>query len=282
MYMKNQSDSIEFGADDSALVRFYHEVVVQSIIYIERTNLETGTVESGTGTMFMVQGNKTDGWLACICTASHVVSEATGARYEYRLIRFSHDDPEEPTRRVATFKSGASGPRDPGVVYYNGIDKDVIDLGFVRAPQFADDGMPFLGVAADGALVPGQIIPSETNLSAWTSEGSSIAWAGYAGLAAEIAGRPIPCYFEGSISAVVMRKEGPLYLIDGSNTFGVSGGPVWAVCSRFGRPRMIGVISSYKYRRDVPFMPGFAHAVPIQPLVSYLAENWKVKFHLPS
>lgn len=277
--METPPIGLKLGEEDSPLVRFYHEAVAPALVYVERTDLTSGRTESGTGTIFMVQGNERDGWLPLICTASHVVAEVPGDQFEYRLCRYDFDDPLNPKERVATFRSGGKGPRDPAVFYYSGPHSSIIDIGFVRGPLLSDDGSPFLAIAVDGRPEAKEVIPIETDPRAWTAEGSRVAWAGYAALASEIASRPTPCYFEGSMSALILRKEGPLYLLDGHNTFGVSGGPVWAESALWKRPRLIGVISSYRHLR-ASAMPGFAHAVPIQPLWSYLKEEWNVKANL--
>lgn len=69
----------------------------------------------------------------------------------------------------------------------------------------------------------------------------------------------------------MINKDGypPLYVIDGHNTFGVSGGPVWGYFDNSGEIELAGVIVRYAAESSGN-LPGFVFATPIHPLITYL------------
>jgi len=258
--------------DDSPLVHAFHTRIQRSIVYIERTCLATGATVSGTGTVFGYQGNKQHGWLPCIASAGHVLRTTTASESRFRIQQFDWSNSSNPTSRSLEFETSGTDGRSPCAVTYIGPNKDILDIGLIRGPKACTDGSDFFPVGLDGVPSSGTMaIETDWN---WSAEGTRVAWAGFPALAAQVAKRPQPCYFEGCVSALVLRDDYQLYLIDGHNTFGVSGGPVWAMSSQTNQARIIGVISGYTSRPDAPQLPGLVRVAPIQPLRSFLEKHW--------
>ena len=95
------------NAAESELVRAFDTAIQRSLIYIERTCLDTGETVSGTGTVIGYQGNSTDGWLPYIASAGHVLRSTTDAKSRFRLQQFSWSDPARPSSRALEFETGA-------------------------------------------------------------------------------------------------------------------------------------------------------------------------------
>ena len=263
---------ITIDENDSALVAAFHSLILRSMVYIERTCLSTGRTVAGTGTVFGYQGNATDGWLPYIASAGHLLFSDVGAESRFTIRQFDWTDPAHPTERVLDFESGGKDGRSPCAISYIGPFKDIYDIGFIRGPIKCTDGSCFFETDGDGIPNSGTM-PIETGWN-WAAEGTSVAWAGFPALATKIAQRPQPCYFAGCISALILRDDYQIYLVDGHNTFGVSGGPVWSLDANTQKSRIIGVISGYTSRSDAPQLPGLVRVVPIQPLRSFLENNW--------
>ncbi|MEX1229330.1 MAG: hypothetical protein WEB58_03765 [Planctomycetaceae bacterium] len=277
--MTNEGEIIFSDESDSLLSRFYHERILSCLVYIERECLKTGVKSCGSGTVIGFVGKKNDVWLPLIATAGHVVRSQIGEQFRFNLTRFSWNDPFNPISRNATFMTGGKDARSPRAVYYSGPHNNYIDIGFIMGPSHCEDGMPFFAVDEQQFPVATETVPFE-NEGFWTVEGTRLAWCGYPAIASDVAQRPQPCYFEGCVSALILRNEFPLYLIDGHNTFGVSGGPIWTIGGRSTKPRVIGVISSYGWNKTNLNMPGFVYGAPVQPLADFLRKNWGAKFDL--
>jgi len=253
--------------DENDLVTAYHTRVLPALVYIEHTCLVTKSVSAGTGTVIGYQGNKDEGWLPLIITAGHVIKNKGGHESHFKLTRYDFSNLEKPTKRTCEFETGDGGSRSPCGILYTGPRKDIIDIGFIRGVKDCTDGKPFFqGEPFEGTM-------SIEDDWYWSAEGDHVAWAGFPSLAATIAGRPQPCYFEGQVSAFIATDDFVTYLLDGHNTFGVSGGPVWAKRGE-NLPRIIGVISGYHSILHAPQMPGLVIAVPIQPVRVFLEQVW--------
>lgn len=264
--------SLAFDKHDSPLMRAFHEPILPALVYVERTCLATGETATGSGTVIGYQGNAKDGWLPIIATAGHVVRSDTRNESVFRLSRFSFDDPAHPTTRTAMFESGTLTPRSPCALYYSGPGHEVVDIALIRGPTACTDGTPFLPLDHEGNVRAGTA-PIEAG-HFWAPEGTRVAWAGFAQIVTELAGRPQPSYFEGSVSALVLRDDLPLYVLDGHNAFGVSGGPLWALDAQ-SHSRVIGIVVNYQGHSDAPGVPGFTCATPIQPLRLFLEQAWR-------
>ena len=76
--------------------------------------------------------------------------------------------------------------------------------------------------------------------------GTRVGWAGYPAIAHDLLGHPQLCYCEGVVSAMIDRDDRRLYLVDGHNTFGISGGPVWHWSRDRDQVEVVGVVSGYR------------------------------------
>lgn len=273
----------EFDASDGPLVRYFHETILPSIAYVERRNLETGELTSaGTATVIGVQGNPNDGYLPLLMTAAHLV-EGDGEPHEFKLLRFNPKDVSKPPR-VATFRS-TDGPRSPNAFYYSDKDKEFADSGFIRGPLRCDDGELFFMFNEKGEMLPNQFAVMEFE-SVLKAEGTELAWAGFPYHASAFK-RPWPCYFRGCVSALVQYPDyPPYYLVDGHNSKGVSGGPVWAMSESRGSPVIIGAVSAYSMSVEYedeeqtkmkPFLPGLVVVTPTLVLAEFLRSQWNAK-----
>ncbi|MBX2851551.1 MAG: hypothetical protein KTR15_07395 [Phycisphaeraceae bacterium] len=271
-------DGIVFGDNDSELSQVFHTRVQTSMVYIERTCLQSQSTFTGTGTIIGYSGNSDYGWQPCIATAAHVIEPAPNAESHFVIKQFDWTDSANPSCRKLEFTTGSVGERSPTAIYYTGPNSEKMDIGFIRAPKTCIDGSDYFKIGSDG--LPSSRLLSIPPEECYTAEGTRVAWAGFPGLANEFAKRPQPCYFEGCVSSLILRSDFQAYLIDGHNTFGVSGGPVWAIDSN-NEPSIIGIISGYNYLQSSLQMPGFVHAVPIAPLRIFLTKVWKAKL-LPS
>ena len=103
--------------------------------------------------------------------------------------------------------------------------------------------------------------------------GTLVGWAGFAGVADRYLGHPQLCYYQGVISATIDRDDKRYYLVDGHNTYGVSGAPVW----RWSEDRgfeVVGIVSGYSQDDE---LPGFCR---VEPLVSFgaLFRSWQAQW----
>lgn len=276
----------ELNPDDSPLCHAYYKSILPSLVYITRSCVVDGEPmsHSGTGTVVGRQGidGGKGGNLPLILTAAHVIEPVSDCDEEIviTLDRFDFEtDPAMPSCRRSEFTPSRDDPRGPLVNFYTGPNKGVIDIGFIRGPLDCTDGQPFFEKPPSGAGSNEGIAPCELDWN-WAGEGTRVAWAGFPYIVSQIAGRPQMSYFEGTVSSFIVRNDGHwLYLIDGHNTLGVSGGPVWAMDAN-GAARVVAVISSYRAfpkQESHDFeLPGFVHAVPVQPLVQFLKKHWRL------
>lgn len=271
--------NIKFDENDSTLVQSFHSQIQKSIVYIERTCLESQETYSGTGSVIGFQTNGDDGWLPIIVSAGHVLRKAPNAESRFKIQKFNWSDPAHPIARTLEFVTGGKEGRDPCTVTYDGPFNEIVDVGFIRGPKKCIDGDDFFEELIGGFPSSGTT-GIETGWN-YALEGTRVAWAGFPLISTIAAKRPQPCYFEGCVSSVILRDDYHLYLLDGHNASGVSGGPVWTIDSDNGRAKIIGVVSGYHSHKNSPELPGLVHVAPIQPIRVYLENHWKVKFSHP-
>lgn len=259
---------------DNLLVQTYHEKIASSLVYVECANLDTGEVFGGTATVIAHTGNAEEGFIPYLATAGHLLPNQD-VRTRIRLIRFSFENPANPTSRIAEFTLPRedSTPKTPA--YIKITDKEErsrVDIGIIRAPATCTDGGAWFSTADPQA----EAIPI-VGASEWQAEGSEVAWAGFSGIAMQIANRPQPCYYHGVVSSLLIRDDFQLYLLDGHNTFGISGGPVWAVNAETKQPKLIAVIGGYQFSGQDKAMPGLVFATPIQVLLTAIFPDYVLK-----
>jgi hypothetical protein len=203
-----------------------------------------------------------------LATAKHVLDFPENETVHWEIQQFS--DAGEAVRQLA-FSTNKSERGDVPYRTHNDLD-----VGIIVLPSLDGDKKPF-ALDTDAPVQTIDILQGVT-------PGTRVAWAGYPGLVEQSLGFPHLCYFEGVISAAINREQERrlLYIVDGHNMFGLSGGPVWHWSDEHDRLEVVGVVSGY-----APLdrgLPGFCFFVPINPILYYLAsEIWhpdKVGDHL--
>ena len=151
--------------------------------------------------------------------------------------------------------------------HYSGPGAELIDLGFIVGPALCDDGKPWFETEKDGQLIPGQVADCQED-DLFHAEGTSVSWAGFPAIVTELLGHPKACYFTGTISCLIIQETMgvPFYLLDGHNAFGVSGGPVWGMCTASEKPKVFAVISGYYHDKQDSFQ-SFVRAVDVQSIL---------------
>ena len=148
-----------------------------------------------------------------------------------------------------------------------------VDLGALIAPAICDDGAPFLGpnehAPNAGIAVGVPLMPRELLIG----EGTRVAWAGYPEVARDLLGDDILCYYEGVVAHTRDDPQVPLYLLDGHNDHGVSGGPVWWWNEQTRRIELVGIITRYCQKS----LSGFTIATAINPLRVVIEDVWMRK-----
>ena len=256
---------------DNPLVQAFYEKVVPSLVFVASTNVATGQTSMGTATVVAHSGDADEGFIPYLATAGHLLP-TLDTQTMFRLSRCSFDDPANPTSRTAEFSIPLEGStnKSPGFIKIGDKDNlDRVDIGFIRAPIVCTDGEPwFLSDKLSDESMPVEAA------SKWAAEGTEVAWAGFPAIVMEIAERPQPCYYRGVVSSLLIREEFQMYLLDGHNTFGISGGPVWSIDAETNLPKLIGIISGYRYNNQVQAMPGLVFATPIQILLSSVFSDY--------
>jgi hypothetical protein len=257
---------------DNEVVTGFYNAVRRNIVSISARTLNCPKKSwSGTGCIIAMLLNPNYEPKAIIVTAGHVLRPAHQTPVEWTLRR--NPGPKENTRQTV-FKTPHDNPYGPRFLFYNKDPR--VDIGAIMADSRCTDGRPFLDWEDQGAskeaFVPA--IPKGQAMDC----GTRVAWAGYPGLAAQEFDGPVLCYYEGVVSAVIDRTgQPPLYLLDGHNTWGVSGGPVWAWSDERHQVELIGIVVNYRRHLDQQVeLPGHVTAVAIHPLMMYFGANYPV------
>ncbi|MFA5239937.1 MAG: hypothetical protein WC476_09575 [Phycisphaerae bacterium] len=200
---------------------------------------------------------------ALIATAGHVLIDE---RTKWTVERL---DSIDSSSRKVVFETPNDNPLGPRVFYYNKDPR--LDIGGMYAEANCVDGRSFIDLDHSGE--PTETVIPIIDKREGFGPGTRVAWAGFPQNVQDELGFSQLCYYEGVVAAMIDRKGyPPLYLIDGHNTFGVSGGPVWAWSDNRSRVELIAIIVSYL--SDVQKnLPGFVCATPIHPLLYYLGSQ---------
>jgi len=198
---------------------------------------------------------------ALVATAGHLLKSQYPV--EWTLERF---DLSNKTSRKVTFQITPQNPKGPKAFYYGADPR--LDIGAMFVDSDCVDGQPFLEL--DDTENPTEPLLPLIDPQRGFGPGSRVAWAGFPASVESYLGFPKICYYEGVIAAMIDTKNyPPLYLLDGHNTAGVSGAPLWSYNDDSSRTELIGIVVSYL--SDVQKkLPGFACATPIHPLIRYL------------
>ena len=145
-----------------------------------------------------------------------------------------------------------------------------------RTHNELDVGILILGAEGDDEqpLARENESPVRTiDIQCGVSTGTRVGWAGFPAIVEAALGFPQLCYFEGSVSAMVNRKDRKIYVVDGHGTPGVSGGPVWQWSAERDRLEVVGIVCNYQHAGDG--LPGFCFFEPINPILHYFeSEPW--------
>ena len=250
---------------DIEIATAFEEIFSKMIVRISARFLSNnGKIRSGTGCIIGYVKNTDYEHKALILTAGHVLKSPKNEPVEWTIERFDLNGQEQ---RKVIFKTPNKNPKGPKVFYYQADDR--LDLGAMFADTTCIDGRTLMDLGKSSepkeTLVP--IIDKHKGIG----PGTRVAWAGFPKVVKEYLGFPQLCYYEGVVAATIDRNNRPpLYLLDGHNDFGVSGGPVWAWDDETSRVELVGIIVSYLQQE----LPGFVCATPIHPLLHYLDSNY--------
>ncbi len=230
----------------------------RSIFRVQSTVKDSATgqvVEIAVGTAFVLCIYKKASQFV-IATAGHVIDVDEPARTEWL---FAESDARLDPVRKASFVVSHDETR--AKLFHRHKHTDV---GILVVPgTVSRDGKLF--VRDDERPLP------LIDHSLAVSTGTRVAWAGYASAVESFFHTPCLCYFEGSISLLVDRPDAIYYIIDGHNTAGISGGPVWHWSEDRQRFEVVAIISAYA--SGVDGLPGFVIAEPIHQVTGFLRSS---------
>lgn len=192
-----------------------------------------------------------------IATAKHVLEFPEDAHVRWRFERLAEDGQITGECRFTVDEADvATRPHR----YYK-----YADIGFCVVPPPEQQSA---GQLVEANLAPLRCIAEDRRLC----PGTRVAWAGYPGSVESFLRRPQLCYFEGSVSAFYSEGSRGLYIVDGHNAFGVSGGPVWYKDDKSGEIMIAGIVSGYCQHDK---LPGFCVFEPINPVVTFVKVSYK-------
>lgn len=223
-------------------------------------------VWQGTGCVIGYALNRNYNPKAVVATAGHVLREAETKPVEWTLERYETHDSKV---RKAVFKLPCENPDGPKTYYHSGDPR--LDIGVIFAEADCTDGRPFLEL--DDLGKPAEPLLPIIHVREGVGPGTRVAWAGFPASVYSMLRFPEVCYYEGVVGAMVnTRDHPPLYLLDGHNTSGVSGGPVWWWSDKRSRAELVAIVVQYLCEKRRP-LPGFVCATPIHPLLEFLAKS---------
>ena len=253
---------------DTVIASAFEKIFSKNIVRITGRSL---SIESqmwfGTGCIIGYVLNPRYKPKAIVVTAGHLLKGPNENPIEWTVERLVSIT-ENP--RKVTFRISPQKPEGPKVFYYKADPR--LDIGGMFVDTVCVDGRSFIDLNKDGKPTEGllPLIDSRKGIE----PGSRLAWAGFPESVQKHLGFPQICYYEGVVSTTIDKHEHPpLYLLDGHNTAGVSGAPVWAYIDDSSRVELIAIIVGYLSDAQKKF-PGFVCATPINPLIRYL-ESFK-------
>jgi hypothetical protein len=220
--------------------------VCPRVFRVETSWKDGGSVATGFSVARLMKSN-----CLILATAGHVLQFSEGEPVEWLVQQF--DDEGRLARETRFTTTGPDGENRYG--WHN-----VMDIGWVVIPATDTEGKRF--TLPDEVPLP--LIDAKRRLC----EGTRVGWAGFPWQVHEFQGHPQLCYFEGVVSAFCQRSKTTVYVVDGHNAPGVSGGPVWHWPEDGDGIQIAGVVSGYGRSEDR--FPGFCVFVPINPLINYL------------
>jgi hypothetical protein len=192
-----------------------------------------------------------------VATAAHAVkfSETTKIDWVFRRftgdgscvaeMRFSTNDSEELKRPYRFYK--------------------LADVAFIVLPP--------PDYEAHGELIPTTLEPAMVlEQTKAITPGTRVGWMGFPGTVEAFLGAPQLCYYEGVVSAFHAKGSRGLYLVDGHNSRGVSGGPVFHWRDGDHQPQIVGIVSGYGC--EDADLPGLCVFEPINPVIGFLKAQY--------
>lgn len=262
-------EPVKIDSTDNELVRAFYSHFQACTVWIRGRRLEGDEqVWTGTGCIIGLLRNPHYEPKAIVVTAGHVLRKAQGTEVEWKVQR---QVVGARGIRTAVFRTPHENEFGPRFVYY-GKDPRV-DIGALFVDARCTDGQPFF--EWDEQQEPAEPLAAVIGRGG-KAAGSRVAWAGYPGITSSQIGEPLLCYYEGVVSAVVdMEGQPPMYLLDGHNTWGLSGGPVWGWSDDRNGPELIGIVVSYRrHVEEETELPGHVAAMAIHPILVYFKRNY--------
>jgi len=249
---------------DIEIATAFEEVFSKMIVRISARSISKNMQKYGTGCIIGYVKNPDYELKAIVVTAGHVISSSQDEEtMEWTVER---SDLNERDKRKVIFETPNDNPNGPRAFYYQKDPR--LDIGCIFTNTICVDGRKLIDLEKD--YKPVNLIDKRIGIG----PGTRVAWAGFPKTVRKHLGFPQLCYYEGVVAAMVDRNNyPPLYILDGHNDFGVSGGPVWAWCDKTSRVELVGIIVSYLNDE----LPGFVFATPIQPLLHYFDTNYPPK-----
>lgn len=195
-----------------------------------------------------------------VATARHAIEFESGSTATWTVRRFSEDGA---CSGELTFETVHDEETKRPYRHYKHAD-----VGFVVLPP--------PDYPSSGTLVPDDLEPltvlEETRR---VVIGTRVGWAGFPGIVGQHLGAPTLCYFDGVVSAFHAQGSRGVYLVDGHNSRGVSGGPVFHWRDEDHRPEVVGIVSGYGCA-DAE-LPGMCVFEPINPIIAFLKGQYSAK-----
>jgi hypothetical protein len=216
--------------------------------------MEDGTLRDGVATGFAID-KRPSGQLV-LASARHVFDFPHEATINWRIQQF---DDHSRLQRETVF--GTSKTQKPDVPYRC---HNKCDVGFIALPSVLKQasGEPFSPPDEQPLPMIGDRLMKGI--------GTRICWAGFPVQVEAFLKEPTLCYAEGVISSMVNRDDRHLYIVDGHNSPGFSGGPVWYWCEDQQQFLVLGIVAGY-LPNDV--FPGFCCFEPINE-VKFFLNHW--------
>ena len=255
---------------DLPIAEAFDELIRKQVVRIRVQPIDFyGAEVLGTGCISGCVKNPNWGNMAFVVTCRHLLKHPKGKRIRVEVAREGIDRKK---RRSVIFETDPGSHEGPKAFWHK--EDPPVDLGAIVLPARCVDGSPFLTDAeAEQETVCGvPMMPRKLLLG----EGTRVAWAGYPNVARLLFLEDVLCYYEGVVAHCRNDPEAPLYLLDGHNDRGVSGGPVWCWSDKSSQIQLVGVVTAYSQAPGMGEidLPGFTVATAINPFRALIEDVW--------
>ena len=233
----------------------------QTIEYVrERTfhmSVQTSIGKSWSATCFYV-ARLTPSNCIVVATARHAVEfDETTTTIDWIFRCFSEDG--DCIGELKFTSDHSDGQKRPYSFY------KLADVAFIVLPP---PDYPSQGELVAPSLEPVVVLDETQRIT----PGTRVGWVGFPGTVQRFLGSPELCYFEGVVSAFHKQGSRILYLVDGHNSRGVSGGPVFHWRDHDRQPEIVGIVS--RYGCGDAELPGFCIFEPINPVIAFVKSQY--------